>query len=218
MPRYYSPGFEPIDTVVLNVANPYWMTTVDTIVEFKLNNPAPISVIGPNNQSPIGKIFTVKDGSGNASIYNITFTPSSGTGLIDGSANKVISTNFGSFSFYYDGVNLYTVGGDGSGGGGGGGGITTQRVISSGSADSASTSDQLILWNSAATAAKAQQIPASVGSLRILKIIDFFGNSDIYPITITPVTGNINNILPSVVISTPGDSIELLDSTLGWII
>lgn len=118
MPRYHSPGFEPVDTVVVQNSNPYSMGTVDTIVEFNLTTPAAISVIGPNNLSPIGKIYTIKDGAGNAASFNITFTPASGTGTIDGVTSKVINTNYGTFSFYFDGVNLQTVN-SGSGGGGG---------------------------------------------------------------------------------------------------
>ncbi len=101
---------------------------------------------------------------------------------------------------------------------GGGGFISSDRAIGSGSSDIATTSDGLILWNSAAAATKLQTIPASTGSLQVIIIMDFFGNSDVHPIIIAAASGDINNTLPSVTISTPGGSLTLLDSILGWVL
>lgn len=124
MPRYHSPGFEPIEVVVINTTRNYSMAISDQIVEFNLTTPSAIAVTGPNNQMPVGKIYTIKDGAGNAASNSITFTPGSGTGTIDGASSFVINTNNGSLSFYFDGQNLKIV----NSGGGGGGGTTNQNI------------------------------------------------------------------------------------------
>jgi hypothetical protein len=49
----------------------------------------------------------VKDESGGAQSNNITVTPQTGT--IDGVASKVIGKNYGSFLFYSDGSNWFTI-------------------------------------------------------------------------------------------------------------
>lgn len=51
----------------------------------------------------LGEAFIVKDGKGDAATNNITITPASGN--IDGSPTYVISTNYGSVSFFGDGTN-----------------------------------------------------------------------------------------------------------------
>jgi len=55
----------------------------------------------------VGQLWTIKDESGAASGFNITV---SGNGfLIDGAANFVINTNYGSVSIYWSGSNFYVV-------------------------------------------------------------------------------------------------------------
>lgn len=117
MPRYHSPGFEPIELVVFAATSVYTMALTDQIVEFNLTTPAAISVTGPSRVMTVGKIYTIKDGAGNAATNNITFTPNSGTGTIDGATSYVINTNNGSLSFYFDGVNLKIVNASRGGGG-----------------------------------------------------------------------------------------------------
>lgn len=49
-----------------------------------------------------GKRVTIKDGKGDAATNNITVTPAAGN--IDGAANSVINTNYGSRTFIYNGT------------------------------------------------------------------------------------------------------------------
>jgi hypothetical protein len=53
--------------------------------------------------SPAGTIYGVYDGSGSAYTNNITVSPTAGT--IEGSANYVISTNYGGCLFQFNGTN-----------------------------------------------------------------------------------------------------------------
>lgn len=94
-----------------------------------------------------------------------------------------------------------------------------ERVVDSGSSNAVLLADGtiVVLWNSASNAAKTQTIPTSTGSLQQITIMDFYGDSESNPITIAPVSGDINNILPSVEISTQNGSITLLDTSLGWV-
>lgn len=54
-----------------------------------------------------GRIYTVKDGVGDAGTNNITITPAAGN--IDGSGTKVINANYGSWSGVYNGTQWLTV-------------------------------------------------------------------------------------------------------------
>ena len=53
------------------------------------------------------KVYTVKDGKGDAGTNNITITPASGT--IDGAASYVVNTHYRALTFYSDGTNLFSV-------------------------------------------------------------------------------------------------------------
>ncbi len=55
-----------------------------------------------------GRVYTVKDESGAATTNNITVA-TEGSENIDGSATNVISTNYGSVTYYSDGTNWFTV-------------------------------------------------------------------------------------------------------------
>lgn len=60
----------------------------------------PISITLPPN--PVnGQIEVIKDVGGNASVYNITVNPFSGT--IDGLASFIMTSNYQSVTFYYNG-------------------------------------------------------------------------------------------------------------------
>jgi len=60
------------------------------------------------NASPsTGQVVTIKDVTGTAASNNITITPAAGT--IDGSATKVINTNYGSVTLYYSGANWFII-------------------------------------------------------------------------------------------------------------
>ena len=59
----------------------------------------------------VGESFVVKDGSGAASVNNITIQPASlpPGQLIDGQASVAISINYGSLNFVSDGTNYYII-------------------------------------------------------------------------------------------------------------
>lgn len=54
-----------------------------------------------------GQTYVVSDSKGNAAVNNITILPSSG-GTINGASSYVISTNFGSVTLFYAGVDMGT--------------------------------------------------------------------------------------------------------------
>jgi hypothetical protein len=80
--------------------------------------------------------------------------------------------------------------------GGGGGSPNTIRVILTGSADAASTTDITIAWNSSSASAKSQVVPActSLNAAKIYTIKDEYGNAQQYPITIAPPSGTIDGL------------------------
>ncbi len=55
-----------------------------------------------------GQTFRIKDESGDAAANNITITPADAVN-INGSANYVISSNYGSVDIYYNGTQFYTL-------------------------------------------------------------------------------------------------------------
>ena len=79
------------DDVIINIT--------DTTAPRAVTLPAP----GATN---IGKFFVVKDTSGGASSNNITVAGISGN--IDGTANHIINSDYGSAVFYSDGTNYFT--------------------------------------------------------------------------------------------------------------
>lgn len=90
--------------------------------------------------------------------------------------------------------------------------VIPSRYINAGSADTASTTDGFIGWNSASGAPKAQTVQAasSMASGQNLTIKDVFKDSAANPITITPL-GGVGTIdgKPNVVINQPGGSLTL---------
>lgn len=73
--------------------------------QFSLLTPAAIAVsVDPTTLTPWTP-YTVKDAAGNASLYNITITPTSGT--FEGTSPYVIFQNYGSVSFYSDETNIW---------------------------------------------------------------------------------------------------------------
>ena len=78
------------DDVIINITDTSSLRTVTLPTPSSLN---------------IGKFFVVKDASGGASTNNITVSPLSAE--IDGEANYVIGSNYGSAVFYSDGKNYF---------------------------------------------------------------------------------------------------------------
>lgn len=62
----------------------------------------------PTAQTLKGRMVVVKDAGGNAGTNNITID-TEGSELIDGSATKVISTNYGVVTLYSDGTDWFTI-------------------------------------------------------------------------------------------------------------
>lgn len=201
MPRYHSPGFEPTEVVIIRETNPYYMSLSDQIVEFNLTIPVAILAIGPPIGLVIGKIYTIKDGAGNADGYNITFTPASGTGTIDGVSTKVINSEYGSFSFYFDGTNLQSVNNSG------GSESQTGRIVTASGTITMTNFDEIININKTIPASSLVIGPPSPPPWKIYTIKDAAGNAGTYPITLIPFSGIIDGG-PNYVIDNNFDSVD----------
>jgi len=88
--------------VPVTVANtsPYNALSTDYDIAVTANAVVPASVILP--VSPTGTVFIVKDAAGAAATNPITVTATAST--IDGAANAVINTNYGSLTFIFNGT------------------------------------------------------------------------------------------------------------------
>lgn len=62
----------------------------------------------PGTITGLDQVIVVKDEGGNAGTNNVIVSGVAAGLLIDGATTKVISSNFGSFRMYYNGVNLFT--------------------------------------------------------------------------------------------------------------
>ena len=86
-----SPGLVPVTNVT---TTPFNVVLGDYFLAVNVAGPA--SVVLPA-AAPIGTVFVVKDTSGLAATNNITITATGST--IDGAANFVLATNYGSVTF-----------------------------------------------------------------------------------------------------------------------
>lgn len=74
-----------------------------------VNRAGPVAVTLPSAEAvKVGRVYAVKDESGNASVNNIT-VDTAGTELIDGAATDVLSTDYASIGYYSDGTNWFKV-------------------------------------------------------------------------------------------------------------
>lgn len=73
-----------------------------------VNRAGTVTVTLPTAEVRPGRIYTVEDESGAAASNNITVA-TEGSETIDGSATDVISTNYGSKTYYSDGSNWFEV-------------------------------------------------------------------------------------------------------------
>ena len=73
-----------------------------------VNRSGVVTVTLPSAQVNAGRLFTIKDESGNASTNNITVA-TEGSELIDGSATNVIDSDYGAKHYYSDGTNWFVV-------------------------------------------------------------------------------------------------------------
>lgn len=92
---------------IVTAAGAVTMVDNDGVVEIAKDTPENTAVQTPSDPSPY-RVYTVKDGSGNAGTYNITISPSQGD--IDGGDNFVLNSNWQSISFYFNGTNWRLVG------------------------------------------------------------------------------------------------------------
>lgn len=93
------PGTVGIVPVTIVTTTPFTPTLAQYLLDINVAGPA--SIVLP--VSPTGTVFIVKDISGNAFTNPITVTATGGT-LIDGSANALINTNYGSITLVFDGT------------------------------------------------------------------------------------------------------------------
>lgn len=94
------------------------------------------------------------------------------------------------------------------------------RTVSSGNTDTitaallAANTSLLWLWNSASGAAKTGTVPASIGSLKVIKVIDIQGDAYANPITFA-VTGG-GTVAGLATVNANQGQITLTDTPLGW--
>lgn len=89
------------NTVRVTMASPDFMSSADGVVIVKLNVPGPSTVNLPAVPQ-IGRLYTIKDGTGDASINNITIVP--GTGTIDGDPSISIAADYAAVTVIFDGT------------------------------------------------------------------------------------------------------------------
>jgi len=83
-------------------------STVDEVIIGLTNLSMPRTVTITSTDIVLGRLFIIKDESGNASVTNpITINPQ-GSETIDGAANVAITTGFGVVRLYSDGSNLFS--------------------------------------------------------------------------------------------------------------
>lgn len=105
LPTVFRPfGSFPVTYKQVNVGNsPYQMVRSDLVVGF-LSNTGVTSVTLPSSPEP-GKMYSLKDEGGNASVNNITVSPYSG--LIEGAGSLVMNINYEAVGLYSNGTNWF---------------------------------------------------------------------------------------------------------------
>ncbi len=86
--------------------NSDYTTSGETLIS--CNQTSSITIILSGEDTINGKIIIVKDESGNATT-NFIVVKAEDSRTIDGAVNKSITTNYGSFIFYSDGSNWFTL-------------------------------------------------------------------------------------------------------------
>jgi hypothetical protein len=91
------------------VANTSHTTNNETIIGVSTSTAA-VTVTLSTADRVAGRIVIIKDEDGVAGTCNITVTPQTATpaAAIDGAANKIINTNYGSIRVYSNGSNWFT--------------------------------------------------------------------------------------------------------------
>lgn len=87
--------------VIIVSDSPYTAKITDYYIGVNNTTTAPFSVVLPDN-SVVGKIYIIKDYSGNSFSYPITITATGHT--IDGSASATIDSNYGSITLVFNGI------------------------------------------------------------------------------------------------------------------
>jgi hypothetical protein len=98
--------------------------------------------------------------------------------------------------------------------------VSAVRVIVSGDSDTAAAGDATIAWDSAATAAKSQAIPAcaSANQGKVYVFKDEEGNAQVYPITIAPASGTIDGLSSFVLRTNLGAVTIQCDGVANWMV
>jgi len=99
---YYLTTFLPAGSYTLGDSGAYHFLSCDTSV-----GTVTITLPPQNTASGGGRVIIIKDINGNAAANNITINAPVGK-TIDGGASLVISTNYGSYQLYYDGVSKWS--------------------------------------------------------------------------------------------------------------
>lgn len=97
---YTIPSAIVAKSTVVTAAGDYNVGSLDYVVVMNKTVAAATTVNLPGSPST-GRTIIVKDGKGDAAANNVTVIPATGT--IDGAATIVISTNYGSVAFIYNG-------------------------------------------------------------------------------------------------------------------
>jgi len=91
-------------------STPYTVLQADDVIEVNVAAAATVTLPAAaltGSTTSIGKMYTIKDISGNAATNNITIATAGGT--IDGFATLTINTNYGYFQIVSDGTNYYSI-------------------------------------------------------------------------------------------------------------
>lgn len=83
-------------------STPYVATALDCYISVAITS-APITVQLPNAPA-VGRIFTIKDTNGAAATHNITVTTVGGVVTIDGATTNVLSVNYESAQYIFNGT------------------------------------------------------------------------------------------------------------------
>lgn len=89
-------------TLIDNTDSPYTVLSTDYYMSCDVTS-GDLTIELPNTPSN-GKVFIVKDSAGNSTTNNITITTVGGNVEIDGETSRIISINFRSLNFIFNGT------------------------------------------------------------------------------------------------------------------
>jgi hypothetical protein len=89
-------------TITFVTTSPYVVLTTDQFLAVDVSS-IPITIELPNT-APTGKVYYIKDSTGNASTHNISVTTVGGTVTIDGQTTYLMKSNYQEISVVFDGT------------------------------------------------------------------------------------------------------------------